>query len=374
MENKLVKLTLKGFKSIAETELEFQQLNVLIGPNASGKSNLIAFFRMLNYMLSSPSGALQRYVGEQGGASVLLFDGAKRTHEIEAELVLTTSQGTNEYGFRLFYAASDILIFADERCRFSRGYARPQKWLNLGAGHREASLLDKTADTAQKTRATIAALLRGFIVYHFHDTSKEARVKSRQNIVDDRHLKYDAANLAPFLLRLRESYPKHYRRIVETVRQVVPFFDDFLLDPESGTVLLCWREQGSDVVFNASQASDGMLRAMAIITALLQPPEKLPALLIIDEPELGLHPYAITIIGGLIKAVAQHRQVLIATQSPLLLDQFDPEDVIVVERRDRQTIYRRLDEARLTEWLSEYTLSDLWHKNILGGRPREGQG
>ncbi|MGH7782868.1 MAG: AAA family ATPase, partial [Candidatus Binatia bacterium] len=231
--------------------------------------------------------------------------------------------------------------------------------------------LNGAEDVTKKTRATIAGLLRGLAVYHFQDTSKEARIKQRWDASDNTWLKHDAANLAPFLWGLSTSFPEYYRRIVETIRQVAPFFDDFIFDLEGTTMLLRWRERGSDLTFNAPQASDGTLRAMALITALLQPPQKLPTLLIIDEPELGLHPYAITIMGGLIKAVAQNRQVLIATQSPMLLDQFDPGDVIVVERNDRASAFRRESEERLRDWLDEYAMSDLWQRNILGGRPKE---
>lgn len=377
MDLRLVSLSLKGFKSIAETDIKFHKLNVLIGANGAGKSNLITFFRMLSYMLSPPSGALQRFIAENGFASALLHDGPKRTREIEADLVLETGKGQNDYSFRLFHAANDILLFADEKCRFSqRDRSLNPKWISFDAGHREAALLDnKKHGTVDKTRTTIAALLRGFVVYHFQDTSKEARIKSFWDVNDNHYLKYDAANLAPFLLRLRGQHPKHYRQIVETIRQLAPFFDDFVLEGADGDgkVMLQWREQGSDMVFSAYQASDGTLRAMALITALMQPSGTLPALLIIDEPELGLHPYAITIIGGLIKAAAHSCQVLVATQSPLLLDQFDVEDVIVVERNGRQTTCRRLDPETYAEWLEDYTLSDLWHKNVLGGRPREGR-
>jgi predicted ATPase len=374
MPNRLIKLQLTGFRSIVDTELGFNKLNVLIGANGAGKSNLIEFFHMLSFMLSSPSGALQRYVLEfGGGANRLLHDGAKRTREIEANLVLETDRGRNDYRFRLFFSAGDTLLFAEEACRFSRkGHAINPTWVELGAGHRESALLDRTGDTTRKkTERTIANLLTGLVVYHFQDTSKEARIKTRWEITDGTWLKYDAANLAPFLFGLRNQYPDYYRRTVETVRQVAPFFDDFVLEPEGRTLLLRWRERASDLIFDASQASDGMLRSMALITALMQPPAKLPALLIVDEPELGLHPYAITIIGGLIKAVAQNCQALIATQSPLLLDQFDPGDVIVVERDNRASTFHRESEERLRDWLSEYAMSDLWQKNILGGRPRE---
>src|SRR5579872_948064 len=196
MNKKLVSLSLKGFKSIHDGNLTFNDLNILIGGNGAGKSNLIAFFHMLSFILSSPSGSLQRFVAESGFASSLLHDGPKRTREIEAELVLETAQGKNEYSFRLFHAANDTLIFAEEKCRYSqKGRPSNPRWMEFGAGHREAELLSKTDATAQKTRVTIAALLRELVVYHFHDTSKEARIKTAWSIHDGHHLKYDAANI-----------------------------------------------------------------------------------------------------------------------------------------------------------------------------------
>ena len=180
----------------------------------------------------------------------------------------------------------------------------------------------------------------------------------------------DGSNLAPFLYRLQRKEGKSYQRIVETLRLILPFFVDFYLEPDSGHVLLAWRETESDQIFTASQAADGMLRAIALVTLLLQPEETLPNLLILDEPELGLHPYAINIIGGLIRAVSEKTQVIVATQSPAFVDCFEPGDIVVVEREGRESVFRRLENsAALQEWLKEYSLSELWQKNVFGGRP-----
>lgn len=371
MMNRLVEVDLSGFKSIKSAELRPGKLNVLIGANGAGKSNVISFFRLLSFLIASPSGSLQRYVGESGGASALLHNGPKRTREIEARIALQTDKGRNEFRFRLFHAAGDSLVFADEACRYLPSGTATGKWTELGAGHREALLLDRQSKVARNTRGTIAGLLRGLVVYHFQDTSREARIKTRWSALDSVYLKYDAANLGSFLRSLREEFPPYYRRIVETIRQVAPFFDDFVLEVEHDTVLLRWNERGSDVTFTADQASDGTLRAMALITSLLQPPAKLPSLIIFDEPELGLHPYAMNIVSGLIQSVSEQRQVLLATQSPALLDTFRAEDVIVVDRDEQGSHFKRLDRESLSEWLDDYALSELWGRNILGGRPKE---
>jgi predicted ATPase len=168
---------------------------------------------------------------------------------------------------------------------------------------------------------------------------------------------------------LRDTEPNAYRRILETVRQIFPFFAEFVLEPVGNSVLLQWQERDTDVVFGAHQASDGTLRTLALLTLLLQPLHDLPDVLILDEPELGLHPYAINVITGLLKSVSLHKQVILATQSMTLIDYFDPEDIIVVDRPERESVFRRLDSEQLKEWLEEYSLAELWEKNVLGGRP-----
>ena len=187
---------------------------------------------------------------------------------------------------------------------------------------------------------------------------------------DNRFLKEDGANIAPLLFRLKREEGHCYQRIVDHLRLILPFFSDFELEPDYNSLLLAWRERNSDLVFDVSQASDGMLRVIALITLLLQPDETLPDLLILDEPELGLHPAAINVIGGLIRAVSQKVQVIVATQSTAFVDCFDLSDIVVVEREGRESVFRRQENTEaLNEWLEEYSLSELWQKNVIGGRP-----
>lgn len=153
------------------------------------------------------------------------------------------------------------------------------------------------------------------------------------------------------LYRLKTRERRYYQRIVDTIRLVLPVFSDFELEPDGGNLMLQWRERDTDEVFSASQASDGFLRIVALITLLLQPTKDLPDVLILDEPELGLHPSAISIIGELTAAAATKIQVIAATQSVPLVDCFAPEDIVIVERPDRASTFRRLDPAALDEGL-----------------------
>jgi predicted ATPase len=212
--------------------------------------------------------------------------------------------------------------------------------------------------------------LRSFAVYHFHDTSGTASVKHTGDLDDNYLLRPDGANLAALLYRLREKNPGDYSNIVDAIRLVFPFFDDFMLEPSrlnADRIRLEWRERGSDTYFNASALSDGTLRFICLATLLLQP--DLPSTILLDEPELGLHPYAITILAELLRGAATKTQVIASTQSVGLVNQFEPEDVIVVEREDQQSVFRHLDRADMESWLDDYGLGDLWEKNIIGGRP-----
>ena len=368
MRNRLHRITLKGFKTIKSLEnFEPGPLTALIGPNGVGKSNFISFFRMMSWALADPDN-LPLYVSQQGGAGRLLHDGPTRTREIEAELTIRADTFDNQYAFRLFYAAGDTLIFADERYRSSFvGLSDYVDWSETGVGHRSPQLLDRAS--MDDAASVIHSLLQRIVVYQFHNTSDTARIRGKWSVYDGRFLKEDAANIAPVLYRMKERDGRCYQRIVDTIRLILPFFSDFELQPDYGSLLLDWRERNSDQVFNVSQASDGMLRVIALVTLLLQPEQDLPDVLILDEPELGLHPYAINIVGGLIRALSTKIQVIVATQSMPLVDCFEPEDIVVVERDGRSSIFKRLDPGPLSGWLEEYSLSELWEKNVIGGRP-----
>lgn len=368
----LARLDLRGYKTIRELDgLELGAITVLIGANGAGKSNFISFFRLLSWM-TTPPGELQFYVGKAGGASTLLHGGPSVTPQMEATLTFRTIQGTNQYHMRLFHGARDTLVFAEERFRFAPSHLKGEaNWSDLRAGHTEARLIERAAHEGKPgvTARTILGLLRRCVVYQFHNTSETARIRQRWNVDDNRLLKEDGANMAAVLYRLRETKPRHYQRIVETLRMVAPFFADFVLEPSDGTILLQWRERHFDMVFGPHQASDGTIRTMALLTLLLQPEEDLPTVIILDEPELGLHPYAIEVLAGLLRGISSKVQVILATQSTTLVDQFEAAEVVVVDRANGASSFTRLSAEPLREWLTAYSLAELWEKNVIGGRP-----
>jgi len=366
---KIKALAIRGFKSIQKLDqFEPNQINIMIGSNGAGKSNFISFFRMLSWCVASVN-QFQNFIAEAGFASSMLFDGSEVTREIESHLILETESGLNEYALRLVHGSGDILFFADEKVRFSRRGLPTinEKWTSLGAGHKESKLFENKGNNTVKT---ISNLLKNIVVYQFHNTSPKSKIRNRWAANDGRWLKENGDNLGSFLFRLYQEFPNDYKRVVKHIRLALPFFDDFILEDERGSVMLRWKEWGSPPkIFDAFQASDGMLRFIAIVALLAQPVQYLPAVMFIDEPELGLHPSAIASMAGLIKTASRHCQLFIATQSPTLVDMFEPEDIVVVERKDRVSTFKQLNSSELNAWMAEYSLSELWEKNVFGGKP-----
>ena len=369
--NRLRRLGVAGFKSIRELDLELGQINVLIGGNGAGKSNLVSFFRMLNFMMTD---GLQDYVGTSGGANSLLHYGAARTPQLPAALEFETGEeGRITYRMCLRWAAPDTLNHTGEVVTHSP----PGPWhsqtqeIALSFSRKESQLLEM-GESGVGPAAVVRRILTGCRVFQFHDTSAFSHIRTTSYLRNNRQLMSDGGNLAAFLYMLRETEPEYYRRIVGSIRDVAPHFGDFDLEPEKlnpESILLNWREAGEEYPFGPHQLPDGLLRFMALATLLLQPDDSLPEIIIIDEPELGLHPYAINVLVGLVRKAAVRCQLVLATQSVNLVDQFGPEEVITVERHDGPSVFQRLRPEELVEWLKEYTLSELWEKNVIGGRP-----
>ena len=367
----LQRVMLKGFKSIREMELELRPLNVLIGANGAGKSNFVSFFKMIGELAA---GRLQNYVASAGRAHSLLYYGPRVTPQIELALMeFVDGPGLVQYSFILSYAAGDTLFFRHEVLRetWFDPNGTPSE-LTLRSGHLETRLRDKAVEM-NPSAIRVAGLLDGCRVYHFHDTSATARIRQYGYVEDNRVLQSDGANLAAFLYRLQNmERGVAYDRIVRTVRLIAPFFHDFNLvpsGPDGREIILNWRDRESDQIFGPHQVSDGTLRSICLVALLLQPESELPRFIVIDEPELGLHPYALYLIASLLKKAAHHTQVLISTQSSSFLDQFEPEDVIIVDREGKESTFRRPGLDALETWLEEYSLGEIWEKNVIGGGP-----
>lgn len=368
---KLKSLQLAGWKSIADQTLDLGPITVLVGANGAGKSNVVAFFRLLNETIAKKP-SFGAYIGTHGKASGLLHFGPKKTPVMECELKFAAPNGESGYTARWGYAAGDQLVFLEEATTFHKpGFPEPHVD-SLGAGHAETKLAD-AADAGNKTAGILLGMLRRCRVFHFHDTSETAAVRSSCYVDQDKFLAPDASNLAAMLYSYSQHCPTEYQRIRSAVRQMVPTFYDFVLEPDAQDprrIQLRWIGEKSDYEFAAHQLSDGSLRLIALATLFLQPPDRLPLLIAIDEPELGLHPAGLALLAEMVRTASQSCQVLLATQSAFLLDHFDPEDIVIANNKDNITNFRRLSsEQALAGWLEEYTLSELWERNFVGGGP-----
>lgn len=363
MQRKVDRISVAGFKSIRSLkDFELRALNVLVGANGSGKTNFVSLFAFLHEVVDHN---MQLTVEKAGGADTLLFLGPDETKQIKVSLRF----GPNAYRFTLEPTRKNRLVFGKEDVSY-RG-----TWQPLGRGQSESSLKDLRDSPGAISKHGIPyyvyEAVTGWIVYHFHNTSETSGVRREGTTRDHEKLRNDASNLAAFLLRLRRFRPNVYGLIRDAVRLVAPFFDDFKLRPEprgqDTVVQLEWTQRGSDYPFHPSQLSDGTLRFMCLASALLQPAP--PATMLFDEPELGLHPFSLSVLADLIKQASRRSQIIISTQSAPLLDHFEADDIIVVDREDGASTFRRLGADELEQWLEDYSLGELWQKNVFRGGP-----
>ncbi len=354
----LDRITIEGFKSFDAIDLELGRLSLLVGPNGAGKSNFIQVFELLGEIIR---GELELSVGRAGGASTMLHSTSRRAERI----VIKAAFAANGYDISLIPTDNDSLIFESEvpwfidRPRYEKPFTE-----HLGAGHRESRL----PTSSKKVARWVLRRMTPWFVYHFHDTSRDAPVKRKGDINDNDVLRNDASNLAAFLYRLQETDRSSYDRIVDAVRNVAPFFDDFQLRPDrlnADRIQLEWKQRSSASYFGPNALSDGTLRFICIATLLLQPNP--PSLILLDEPELGLHPYAINLVAEMLEACTG--QVIVSTQSVTLLNRLDISDVLIAEQVEGATQLTRPDVSKLEAWLGEYGLGELWEKNLMGGRP-----
>ncbi len=373
MGQAISKLTIKGYKSIRNLEdFELRNLNILIGPNGAGKSNFVSFFELIRAVADSQ---MQVYIGENGGANFLLHFGVQKTQELKVSFEF--NEGVN-WEFILYLTKTNDLIFREESIKCDGSFCSREDARYNGDGNSNGkSIIDdflfsvnqQTKGSLGKTIKCIRVAIVNWGIYHFHNTGDFAEVKFPWSKRDYEYLRPDARNLSAFLLRLKKKHHHEYNFIRETIRLAAPFFDDFWLreEDDKDDILLEWRQKGSDYPFHPSQISDGTLRFICLATALLQPNP--PSTILLDEPELGLHPYALTLLAGLIQKASKQTQVIVSTQSAALIDHFEPEDIVVVERQKGESTFNRLNKADLKVWLDDYSLGELWQKNVFGGRP-----
>lgn len=357
-------IKIEGYKSFKEVEVQLKPINILIGSNGSGKSNFLSFFRLFRAIFSQ---RLQKYVLDEKADNILHF-GRKHTKTMYAKMIFTNKNGdNNSYLFELTQDREGGLYIAIEGSGYNVSYDNDTHNYFHKTSLRESYFASSSGYRNNHLRNYVKTLR----TFHFHDTSVTSDLRKECDIDDNKTLRSDGANLPAFLYLLQEKHPKIFSRILKTVQSVAPFIDHFILSPRElsegqNEIALRWADRGDpESSFSAYQLSDGTLRFIALTTLLMQPNP--PEVVIIDEPELGLHPFAIGKLADMIKAASSTTQIIAATQSPGLISFFAPEDVLVLDRNKEgsETTVRRLDGDQLHHWLTDYSLGDLWEKNIL---------
>ena len=358
-------ITIKGYKSIKDAEVELAPINILIGGNGVGKSNFISVFSLVRNMYNRH---LQEYVIKKGGADALLYMGRKVTQNMIIQLAFSNNneiEAYNRFALKLTEVQGRLYIQETKTSFKSGGLWHEQKYDSYTE---ESDFKDKNYSQAY----WVNSFLRQFDVYHFEDTGDMSPMKGFCDLDDNRRLRTNGANIAAYLYWLHEKHPNNYLLIERTVSSVSPFFAAFDLQPDrlnDRKIELRWRQCGhDDVYFNAYQLSDGTLRFICLVTLLLQP--ELPKTILIDEPELGLHPIAINKLAALMKKASMKSQIIVSTQSVSLVDNFAPSDIVVVDRKDDAAVFKRLNESEMAQWLKEYSLGEIWEKNVFGGLPQ----
>ncbi len=366
--DRLQSVEIKGFKSIPYAHpltIEFGDVTILLGANGAGKSNIISFFKMLGYMMN---GSLQRFIAQSGTNQKFLHYGAKRTPTLSALIKFQGKGKTATYSFNLTNAVPDRLIISSEEIELHRESEKRPFKKQLQSDFNESALVTAT----DRTDKVFRRLLGGCKVYQFSDSSITSPMRQASTVDSAQYLQSEANNLASFLYYLKNNYPQSYQRITEYVQGVVPQFKEFYLEPERGYISLKWIDNSpNDYVLSADQFSDGSIRFIALATLLLQPQKTMPCVIIVDEPELGLHPYAIDQLNEMIKDASKHAQVVVATQSTAIIDGFSVDDITIIERDEAMqgSIAKHLTQEEYNDWLEDYTVSELWNKNVIGGRP-----
>lgn len=349
------RIELNGYKSFKSLTLDLRSINILIGANGSGKSNFLSFFEFLNRLYEQK---LTEYVALNGGIDKFFFQGSKTTTAIDVHIDFND----NFYLFELKEGDNKFVVSKEglgyHQCSYDIANFGNEANIKSYNGMLRGNYLKRYLSEIKK--------------YHFHDTGKSSPFTKESHIVNDTYYLYEKGeNIAAFLYNIREKEPLCYKRIIHVIQSIAPYFSDFYFNVSTAdTVRLQWTDKYSSTIYGPTDLSDGTIRFIALTTLFLQPTP--PKVIIIDEPELGLHPFAIQKLSGMIKSTASKgTQIIVATQSADLISNFDAEDIITVNQIDGVSMMQRLKQENLEKWLDEYTLGDLWKQNILkGGQPK----
>lgn len=323
-------IEIAGYKSIKNARIEFGSVNILNGSNGAGKSNFLSFLEFVNSVYER---RLHQYVAMRGGEDKMLYECGKGTQSISAKIKFDTHSYLFEVtktGFGFVFTKDGLLDDRDPGTN---------KSVDVSNGRREADI--KLLSSVPREYG-LHGHFSNFRKYHFQETGGNSPFNRLSHIQNDVYFLYGKGeNLGAFLFNTRKWDSSAYKVIVMTIQSTVPYFADFYFEPNAGGyTALQWQSKYSSTIYGVSDLSGGTLRFMAMAALFLQP--KLPSVIIIDEPELGLHSFAVSKLAEMIKYAAdKNTQVIVATQSEELPSYFEPKDMITVDQYNGESVFRR---------------------------------
>ncbi len=366
---KIDTLEITGFRGIKHAKIELRDINVLIGANGAGKSNIL----LSVYLLSERNhSSFRQFFNGLGGNDSLFYGGVKLNSKIKIKITLADKKKLTHATQIDYISGGQVEISQISNAESKSG----QKLTLFNFDDQKQEIYSPVRDTATvnilvEHSKKISELFGNLGIYKFCDTSPMSPIRQPSLINDNVNLRGMGENLSAWIYLFSIKQPKQFSFFQSLVRRVVPRFDCFVLRPDpfnENQIRLEYRNLGQDLLLSAAHLSDGSLRFIALAVLLLFNP---PPLIIIDEPELGLHPTALQLIADLIRQASFESQIIVATQSVDFLNQFEPHQILVVEREEdsEETLVKRLDATELEGWLEDYSVGDLWLKNVLGGKP-----
>ncbi len=358
-------------------------LNVLIGPNGSGKSNLIEAITLLR---STPTD-LRTAISNSGGVIEWIWKGNPKAEASISILCnhpagsphlqhVISFQAENQYFHLTNESIKDEFISFDSDSKHYFGFIngqpvllnadRPNRRVIRASIEPDKSILAQRRDPETYPELSfLASVYEKVRVYREWTFGRSSvfRTPQKADMPNDR-LEEDFSNLGLFLNRLRRA-PKAKKAILTALADLYEGLSDFDVSVEGGTVQVFFTE--GDFTIPATRLSDGTLRYLCLLAILCDPTP--PPLICIEEPELGLHPDIIPKVADLLIAASERTQLIVTTHSDILVDAMTerPESILVCEKHQGQTEMRRLDSQKLTAWLEDYRLGELWTRGELGG-------
>ena len=366
------KIRLRNILSFGDKdeEITLEPLNIIIGQNASGKSNLVDVIKLLRSLPQEKG--LANFISQNGGISEWIWKGEKKSKPTKVEVFIHNISDF-KYSIAIENASQRAKIIQEEISNLSN----KQKIESSKSSHPEVSILSslrislkdiKNKDVLELALPIIGVLSESKIkTYTDLSITRSSKVRNPQILSLPKEFISEDANNLNLVLKDVERKGNTKDKIVENLKKFNPKIKDYSFEQLAEYIYLFIREDGLKKPISAMRLSDGTLRYLCLLAILCHPEP--PPLICIEEPETGLHPDILPTIAELMIEASQRTQLIVTTHSDILVSAFSeiPEAVLVCEKDEDGTHFTRLNADKLKVWLEEYTLGEAWLRGAIGG-------